>query len=144
MTRTLATISAIALIASLGMSAPADAGRKTKNIVTGIIIGAGAAALLGAAANSAQAAEDDPVYAYDDNYDPEQNAVAACLHRAYRELVDEGSEGTELRRVRRVRPIGSESFSVDLSLVSYNDGIPDPAEASCRVVQERVTRISIR
>jgi hypothetical protein len=144
MQKTFVMISTIAFALSLGLSTEADAGKKTRNIVTGIVIGAGAAALLGAAANSAQAAEDDPVYAYDDNFDPEQNAIAACLHRSYRELLDEGAEGTELRRVRRVRPIGPDSYRVDLSLVSYNDGVADPALASCRVVNERVTRISIQ
>jgi hypothetical protein len=144
MKQALALFVAAAMLSAIPLSAPAEAGKKTRNIVTGIIIGAGAAAVLGSAANAAEQAEEDPVYAYDNDYDPEQNAINACLHRAYRDLRDEGSEGTELRRVRRIRPIGDDAYRVDLSLIAYNDGEPDRAEASCRVVDERVTRISIR
>jgi hypothetical protein len=141
----LATISAAALIASLGLTTEAEAGKKTRNIVTGIVIGAGAAAVLGAAANAAEESADAPSYAYDDEYDPRQNAVAACLHRSYRVLRSRGVEGTELDSVRNVRPVGSGSIRVDLVLTTYDeDGLEDGADVTCRVFRDRVTRISIR
>jgi hypothetical protein len=144
MKRALALATALVIASAIPMSEPAEACKKARRIIAGIIIGAGAATVLGAAAGAAERSDSDPVYAYDDDYDPEQNAVAACLHRAYRVLRADGSEGTELRRVRRVRPIGDATYRVDLSLIAYNDGYPDRAEASCRVEDERVTRISIR
>ncbi len=141
----LATISAAALIASLGLTTEAEAGKKTRNIVTGIVIGAGAAAVLGAAANAAEESADDPSYAYDEDFNPRQNAIAACLNRSYRVLRGRGIEGTELDEVLGVRPIGSGSLKVDLSLTTYDeDGEENGADVSCRVFRDRVTRISIR
>jgi hypothetical protein len=145
MKKALAVLSTAALAVTLGLSAPAEAGKKTRNIVTGIVIGAGAAAVLGAAANAAEESADDPSYAYDDQYDPRQNAIAACLNRAHRILRSRGSEGTELRRVRNVSPVGSSSIRVDLALISYDEfDDPEPSDVTCRVFRDEVRRISIR
>jgi hypothetical protein len=145
MKKAFAILSATAVVAALGMSAPAEAGKKTRNIVTGIVIGAGAAAILGAAANAAENSADVGYYAYDDDYDPRQNAVAACIHRTHRVLRGRGIEGVEVDGVRGVRPVGSRSLLVNLAVTTYDeDGFEDPANVTCRVTRDRVTRISIR
>ncbi len=143
MKKALATVSALALALSLGLGSAAEAGKKTRNVATGIIIGAGIATLFGAAAQAAQDAEEYDEYGYIDEYDPRQNAVAACLHKAHRALRQRGAEGTELRAVREARPVGSASIRVSLSLWAYYDGDPDRVNVTCRVFRDRVSRIQI-
>lgn len=143
MSKTIATLAALSLAFSLGLSDAAEAGKKGRNIATGIIIGIGAATLFGAAAQAAADREDYDSYGYIDDYDPRQNAVAACLHRAHRTLRNRGAEGTELRSVREARPVGSASIQVRLSLWAYYDGDPDRVNVTCRVFRDRVSRIQI-
>lgn len=143
MKRTISTLAALSLALSLGLGPAAEAGKKTRNVATGIIIGAGIATLFGAAAQAAQEADDYEEYDYVDDYDPRQNAVAACLHKAHRTLRQRGAEGTELRAVREARPVGSASIRVSLSLWAYYDGDPDRVNVTCRVFRDRVSRIQI-
>jgi hypothetical protein len=144
MKKSLATLAALSLALSLGLAADAEAGKKGRNIATGIIIGIGAATLFGAAAQAAADAEEYDSYGYIDDFNPRQNAVAACLHRAHRVLRQRGAEGTELRAVREAVPVGSASIRVSLSLWAYYDGDPDRVNVQCRVFRDRVTKISVR
>jgi hypothetical protein len=132
------------LLVAATMSVEAEAGKKSRNIAKGIIIGAGIAAVLGAAATAAQADEDRVVYTYRDTHSRRDNAIAACLHQANRVMQRNGYDGVELRRVRSADRTGSGNFRVQLSLLSYEDGYAEPVRASCRVSRNRVTRIAIQ
>lgn len=141
--KTVTALAAAILALGIAGSPEAEAGKKGRNIATGIIVGIGAATLLGAAAQAAREDQQDEYYSYDDDYDPRQNAVAACLHRAHRALRSRGAEGTELRRVRDATEVGEESVRVSLSLNAYYDGEPDRVNVQCRVFRDQVTRFRI-
>jgi hypothetical protein len=136
-------VTALALSLSFGAFAGAEAEAKRKRVAEGIIIGIGIAALVGAASAAAQEGAGNPSYAYDDDYDPRENAVAACLHRANRVVRQNGGDGIELRRVLRVGRIGSSSWRVDLQALGYYDDDVDRHSISCRVFQGRVTKFGM-
>ncbi|MGE0212826.1 MAG: hypothetical protein AB7S41_14110 [Parvibaculaceae bacterium] len=96
-----ATLGLAAAIAIAAFSGPADAGKKGRNVAIGIIAGITAATVLTAAANAAQRRYQYDDYAYADDYSPSDNALAACVHKAYRTTRRDGGDGIDLVAVER-------------------------------------------
>ncbi len=136
-------VTALAASLAFGAFAGVEAEAKRKRLAEGIVIGIGIAALVGAASAAAQDSESRVTYEYDDDYDPRENAVAACLHRANRVIRQNGGDGIELRRVLRVGRVGSKSWRVDLQTLGYYDEDTDRHSVSCRVTDGRVTKFGM-
>lgn len=77
------TVTVFACVLTLGLySTDVEAGKKKRNLAIGIAVGVAATALAISAAQSANANRGRQHYGYNHGVGPQENAVAACIHRA--------------------------------------------------------------
>lgn len=132
-----ATLGLAAAIAIAAWSGPADAGKKGRNIAIGIIAGITAATVLTAAANAAQRRYQYDDYAYAPEYSPSDNAIAACLHKAYRTTRRDGGDGIDLVAVDRNVFKGG-LYRVRLIVNAYGPWGTARRGASCHIDRDRI------
>lgn len=133
-----ATLGLAAAIAIAAFSGPADAGKKTgRNVAIGIIAGITAATVLTAAANAAQSRYQYEDYAYAPEYSPSDNAVAACLHKAYRTARRDGGDGIDLVAVDKNTFKGG-FYRVRLIVDAYGPWGTSRRSATCKIDRDRI------
>ena len=133
-----ATLGLAAAIAIAAFSGPADAGKKTgRNVAIGIIAGITAATVLTAAANAAQRRYQYDDYAYAPDYSASDNAVAACLHKAYRTTLRDGGDGIDLVAVDRNTFKGG-LYPVRVIVNAYGPWGSSRRAESCRMARARL------
>jgi hypothetical protein len=115
----------------------AQAGKKGRNIAIGILAGIATATVLTAAATAAQASYSYDDYSYYDDATPADNAVAACLHRAYRHTVRDGGDGIDFVALRK-NTFEHGAFRVRILVNAYGPWGTARREARCQVVRDRV------
>jgi len=89
---------------------------KSSNVAAGIAVGVAAGAILAAAASAANADFDADVYDYAWGYNPRQNAVAACMHKAGKRAQKKGAYRIVAERLDYLDQRGVDVFKVGVRL----------------------------
>jgi hypothetical protein len=89
---------------------------KASNVAAGIAVGVAAGAVIAAAASAANADFDADTYDYAWGYNPGQNAVAACMHKAAKRAQKKGAYRIVAERSDYLDPRGPGVFKVGLRL----------------------------
>lgn len=95
------------------------------------------------AADSANAERDRNDYNYNEDLGAQENAVASCLHRAYRNAVRRGGRSLRLDEVKKVDESNSDEFEVTIQVTEFfPSGEEQTATVRCLVKKDKVTDIT--
>lgn len=95
------------------------------------------------AADSANADRDRDDYNYNEDLGAQENAVASCLHRAYRNAVRRGGRSLRLDEVKKVDDRNSDEFEVAIQVTEFlPSGEEQTTTVRCLVKKDKVIDVT--
>ncbi|MGI9373481.1 MAG: hypothetical protein ACR2OJ_13380 [Hyphomicrobiales bacterium] len=95
------------------------------------------------AANSANAKRETDKYDYNEDLGARENAVASCLHRAYRNALQRGGRSLRLDEVRKLDEKNNEEFEITIRVTEFfSSGEERTTILRCLVNKDKVIDIT--
>ena len=137
--RLLASILSLVFLAT-ALPTDANSGHTEQQTAEGIAILMVLSAIEKAAAASANADRSDDNYSYHHGLGARENAIAACVHRAYKALQKAGGLYMRFDKVKRIEHRGNGDFEVTIDVTEVYPKKHSIKSATCVVNHNHIKR----
>ena len=134
---------ASAMVLACNGSPDVDAGQTKEQMAEGIAVFLALSLLARSAAESANAEREKDDYNYNEDLEAQENALAACLHRAYRNVTKAGGHSLRLENVEKILEKSGGEYEVVIQITEfYSTGESRETTVRCVVKRDMVTDIT--